>query len=400
MKNILRKTLIFIIIIIFICSFSSSYNSLNLDNLAFVVALGIDKSDTNNIKVTFQFVNPPSTSEGSSQDSKIIIDAVDASSITNAINIMNSYLARKLDLSHCKIIVFSEEIAQDGISDHIYSIMNDVQVRPSSNIIISNCSANYYIENSNPSLETLVTKYYDTFPNSSKYTGYITNATIGAFFNSLVCEYCQGYAILGGIISDNNKSSIDSDIKSGASNITGTRKSENIGTAIFKNDKLIGELNAIETVCLSILTNDVESFLITIPDPKNENSTLDIYMLPGKDMKIDVKIVNGSPYITIKGEFSAQIYSMSENSKYLDTDVLSLIGDSCNNYLESILSDFLYKTSLTYKSDVAGIGKYVLHKFRTNQDFTNYNWASSYVNSTFDIKIKTKMDSGFLLTQT
>lgn len=400
MKNILQKIFIFIIIIIFICSFSSSYNSLNIDNLAFVVALGIDKSDTNNIKVTFQFVNPPATSEGSSQDSKIIIDTVDASSITNAINIMNSYLARKLDLSHCKIIVFSEEIAQDGISDYIYSIMNDVQVRPSSNIIVSNCSANYYIENSVPSLETLVTKYYDTFPNSSKYTGYITNATIGYFFNSLVCEYCQGYAILGGITSDNNKSIVDSDIKSGSSNITGTRKSENIGTAIFKDDKLVGELNAIETVCLSILTNDVESFLITIPDPKNENSTLDIYMLPEKDMKIDVKIVNGSPYITIKGEFSAQIYSMSENSKYLDNDVLSLIGDSCSNYLKSILSDFLYKTSLTYKSDVAGIGRYVLQKFRTNQDFTDYNWASSYVNSTFDIKIDTKMDSGFLLTQT
>lgn len=243
----------------FIIGFSSSYCSLNIDNLAFVSAIGIDVSDTKTIKVTFQFVNPPSTSEGSNQDSKIIIDTVDASSITNAINTMNAYLARKLDMSHCKMIIFSEEVAQKGLSNYIYSLMNDVQVRPTSNIIITKCSANYYIENSKPSLETLVTRYYDTFSDSSKYTGYMPNATIGHFFNALVCNYCQPYAILGGTSSSGNTSSDenssfqnysvnDSNIKSGSSNISGTRNTENIGTAVFHEDKLVGELDASETM--------------------------------------------------------------------------------------------------------------------------------------------------------
>lgn len=79
----------------------------------------------------------------------------------------------------------------------IYILLWDIKVRPSSNLIISKCEASYYVENSIPSLETLITKYYDIFPGSSKYTGYMPNSTIGEFFNSLICEYCQPYAILG-----------------------------------------------------------------------------------------------------------------------------------------------------------------------------------------------------------
>ena len=63
MKIRFMKIFILMLIIIFIAAFSSSYSSLNIDNLAFVVAIGIDKSDTDNIKVTFEFVSVSSNSE-------------------------------------------------------------------------------------------------------------------------------------------------------------------------------------------------------------------------------------------------------------------------------------------------------------------------------------------------
>ena len=78
MNSILKKFLIIIILLVFLVAFNISYSALNLDNLAFVIALGIDVSDTKEIKVTFQFVKPPSTSEGSNQESQIIEDSIDA----------------------------------------------------------------------------------------------------------------------------------------------------------------------------------------------------------------------------------------------------------------------------------------------------------------------------------
>ena len=87
MNKIFIKLFIIVLILVLLVAFSSSYRALNIDNLAFAVALGIDTSETKGLKVTFQFVNPPSTSEGSNQEAIIFEDTVEATSIPNAINI-------------------------------------------------------------------------------------------------------------------------------------------------------------------------------------------------------------------------------------------------------------------------------------------------------------------------
>ena len=405
MNKIFIKLFIIVLILVLLVAFSSSYRALNIDNLAFAVALGIDTSETKGLKVTFQFVNPPSTSDGSNQEANIFEDTVEATSIPNAINIMNSYLARKIDLSHCRSIVFSEDVAKNGISDHVYTLMNDVQVRPSSNIITTTCTAYEYIKNSIPSLETSITRYYDIFPSSGKYTGYVSDATIGDFYNSLLYNTCDPHTILGGVSSSsstNSQSTVstDSNIKSGSSPISGMRSAESIGIVAFKHDKLVGELDAIETICFHILKNNINSFIITVPSPKDNTFKIDLLVTPKGTCKTKVDIVNGSPYVKINGSFNAKIYSMDEDKNYLDSDFLDSLSNTCNIYLENVLLNYLYKTSLEFKSDISDIGKYALSNFSTTSEFKDFNWSNNYMNSTFNVNINTTIDSGFLLNKT
>lgn len=399
-----NKFFILILIIVFISTFSASYNSLNLDNLAFAVAIGIDKSTSNKLKITFEFLAPSPSAESGAKTTPVL-NSVECSSITNGINIMNAYLGKKVNLAHCKLIIFSEELAKDGISDEVYSLINEVQIRPSANIVISKSNTKYYIENSEPSLESLIPRYYDIFPNTSEYTGYTCNATIGDFFNALVCNSCSPYAILGGINNPVNNSTQsqtadDSSIKSNESTITGNRISQNIGLAVFKDDKLAGELNAIETICFLNIRKEVDTFLVSIPNPEDTTSKIDIYLSPNGTHNIDVSFVNGAPYIKLKLKLNGKIYSMSKNSQYLNNDVLNSISNSCNNYLENEFSKYLYKTSTVFQSDVNGFGVYALSEFNTSSEFNDYDWLNNYKNSNFDVDIETVINSGFLLTQT
>ena len=139
MKKLFRNIFIVLITIVLVMAFSSSYTSFSIDNLAFVIAIGIDTGDNDgNLKVSFQIAKPSSASQGSStQDETSIINTVETSSIYTAINLMNSYIGKELNLSHCKLVVFSEEVATNGISNEIYTLINDVQIRPSTNIIVS-----------------------------------------------------------------------------------------------------------------------------------------------------------------------------------------------------------------------------------------------------------------------
>lgn len=245
MKRTLKIIFAIAIIIIFIVAFSGSYLSFSIDNLAFVIAIGVDVGSNNNLKVSFQFIPVSSVNDtGNTDETPAFINSVETYSIEEAINIMNAYLGKQLNLSHCKVIVFSEEVAINGIRKEIYSLINNTQIRPTTNIIISKCDAYSYIDNSNPSIENLISKYYEIFPNSSQYTGYTINATIANFFNSLICNTCEPFAILGGISSEDTSSVTNAPdevgtIKSNNTGIVGKRNAENIGIAVFNEDMLV-----------------------------------------------------------------------------------------------------------------------------------------------------------------
>lgn len=153
--------------------------------------------DKNELKVTFEFTMPNSSGESTSSEvAPTIINSVDASSLDSAINLMNTYISKEINLSHCKAIIISESLAADGLSKLLYSLMNKVQIRPDANIIVSKCLAKDFIQHTQPTLENLVAKYYEIAPISSEYTGYTSNTTIGDFFNQFSCPTCQPSAIL------------------------------------------------------------------------------------------------------------------------------------------------------------------------------------------------------------
>ena len=407
MKYAFKRFFIFTIIVLLLVAFSGSYKSLSIDKLAYVVAIGIDKSPSQGYNFSFQFTNVTSNTEsGTAEKSPSIVNNVESNSIGSAINLMNTYIGKRLNLSHCKVIVFSEDVAIEGISKHIYTLMNDTQIRPSANIVVSKCTAKYYIENSKPILENLITKYYDIFDYSSNFTGYSADATIGDFLNKLECDTCNPVAILGGMNTENISYPTDitenqsSSIKANESTIFGKRGSENIGLAAFRDDKLVGELNASECMAFLNMTNKAQGFFIAIPDPEVENNYLDIYMSPTNTAKIAVKIANGTPYIKLSFYFSGRIYSVDANKQYLDEKKLETISAVCNSYLESTFSDYLYKTSKEFKSDINEFGKYALSLFLTTQDFNNYNWNENYKDAFFNVDVSSMVESSILLTET
>jgi spore germination protein KC len=407
--KLIWKFFIFIIIIVLILAFSGSYNYFNIDNLAFVDAIAIDLADNDNLKVSFQFTKPTSVSDASSSDSQsTIINTVEAISITSAINLMNGYVGKELNLSHCKLIVFSEKIAINGVSDIVYTLMNNIQIRPSSNVVISKVDAKYYLESSDPSLENLSTKYYQIFPESSNYTGYLSNVTIGEFFNALVSKTSNPCAILGGITASDDNLSLyastnpenSADIKSNETSISGERESENIGLAVFNGDKLVGELTAMDSICYSSINNDIDGFLITIPDPEDSEKYLDIYLFNNFKTTTKVDILNGTPYITINCKFSGKFYSITESSNYLDTEYLEAVSTASSEYMKTQISNYLYKTSKELKSDINGFGNSALSCFTTVGDFENYDWLGNYENAFFDVNVESNICSSFLLSET
>ena len=410
MKNSLKTAILaFLILLGFSLSFFGAFNAKNIDNLAYVVALGLDVGETNNLKLSLQIAIPSDSSSmsGSEQSSDSIVNSVECSSIESGITLFNSYISKQIDLSHCKVIVFSEKLAKLGISEYLYTLMNNIQVQSEANIMVCKEDCSTFLKNSKPLLEKMSAKYYEIALNSSEYTGYTANITLGTFFSDYTDTFQEASAILASVNTQNTQDleatqgstngNLDGNYTAGETPIESKSNIENMGLAVFRDDKMVGELTGMETLCQLLLQNKMKSATITIPSPFEDDKIIDLSITLNKRTKNTVKIVNGSPYITSKIVLAARILSMDKNSDNLDKESIQKIEEYANQYLESNLLSFLYKTAKDFKADSVGFGKYAVHHFLTWDSWTNYDWLANYENSFFDVEVDTTVKSGYFL---
>lgn len=363
----------------------------------------------NKLKLSFQISVPGGSSEsgGSSQSDSSIVTTIECDSFDSGVNLLNSYLSKESNLAHCKIIVFSEEFAANGISETLFTLMNKVEVRPDCNVLVSRCSAEYFLNNSKPVLEKLSARYYEIAPTSSEYTGFTQNITLSDFFSDYTDTFQTCYAILGGINSDDthdlntgeNSFEKDSTNKANETLIQGKSNIENMGLAVFSGDKLVGELNGLETICHHMISSSLNSCIINIPSPFEENETISLRVRLVKNTKNKVKLVNGSPYITSNVKLEARILTMDETSKYISSNEMEILEEALNSYVTTKLYEYLYKVSKEFKSDIDGFGRHVVQNFATFEEWENFNWLEHFKNSFFQVSVDTTIKSSYILIE-
>ena len=503
-KKILIILLVIVITAFFLTNFSSIYT---IDDYAYVIAMGLDNSDDSNLILSLQIAIPAGSSKGSesssSQSSSSIVSTVKCKNINGGVNLINDYLGQKLNLSYCKAMVFSEDIAKKGIGNYICTATNDIEIRPSCDIIVSKCSALDYITNSKPLLENLSSKYYEIASSSQKDTGLTRTISLMSFYNRYYDSLCEPYAPLSSIEESNesgkanktsqsnqktnqdnkvdnsnqsnqasqvnpanqadqlnqtsqanqanqlnqaeqaeqinsntsinkkesesnsedaknevqgktldsdknsdNSNGGDSSSSSGGNSESSSKKDvekdntnakiKNQGLAIFKDDKLIGEISREETLCYMLVSGKLKDAVINVPSPFEDADyvSLNISSVHSKN-KVEIK--NGTPFVTCNISLSARVLSSTKTSNYLSKENSLALEYATNSYLNANITDFLYKTSKELKSDFIGFGRNAVRSFKTMDNWKNYDWLNKYQNSEFNVNINTTVKSSYLL---
>lgn len=159
-----------------------------------------------------------------------------------------------------------------------------------------------------------------------------------------------------------------------------------------------GELSAEETLSHMLITNQVDSCTISIPHPNDSKLIIDLFVYNKSKPKINVDIVNGSPFIQIDMQLEAKVSSYDSTSNFSDRKLTEQISESANQYIQNMLSNYLYKMAKEYTVDIDGFGKHCLYRFATVQDLNNYGWKDHFKDSFFQVNVNTNILSSFLLT--
>lgn len=401
----IKKTLFIIcILLVLLTTLSGCYDARGVEELAYVTALGLDLSEKNILQLTLQISIPSSSTSlnsDSSQSSQTDTITVECESLNSGLALINSYISKEIDLSHCKAIIISENLAKSGLSPHIETISNNIEIRPNCNVIITKCSAKDYIENSKPTIESLTARYYEVAVKSSEYTGYIPATKLIDFIGNISNNTVQASAILGNLntFSSENLNS-NSLLKSNNNYFAGetpsvtSEKNETFGTAVFYDDKLVGELSGFETILHLIVSNKIDNCTISVPNIFEDGSITDLKIRKRHNTKINVDYKNNVPNISVEIFLEGYGLSLDKNINYDSKSQIDKINYTTEEFLKDELKKYLYKTSKELNSDIDGFGKKAIMQYLTIDKWLESNWLENYKNSIFTINVHMNIIGG------
>ncbi len=344
----MKKFIFPLLLCLLLCS---CYDATEVDDLAYVVALGIDKGEEKKMKVTFQYAVPLNISGGvdskGGESAPLFSATFETDAIHLATDIANDKMAKITDLSHLKLIVFSEEIAKDGITEFRRDLKEDFEIRPDTSLAVCQGSALECLEAVSSPLELNPSRFYeDFFANTASV--YSFSQDISDFLNGKT-EFPMPYLIYEDAL-------------------------EAYGMAIMKNDRLQALYFPQDTVIYNILRNTFTNLKF---ETKQGVFRLDSRLPPSiKIETLDKPKITF--FLSLTGEAVAGEETLFSDSKKAEQILTQT--------LQKRILNFLYKTQKT-DCDILDLYKHARKNFFTEQGFINYNWNEKYKDAEFFVQI-------------
>ncbi|WP_052130088.1 Ger(x)C family spore germination protein [Ureibacillus sinduriensis] len=308
---------------------SGCWDQTNIDKRAYVVAIGLDKAEEEQqYKVTYLISNPELSKQqaGTNEPGKETI-TFNTNDLLTAKKIANTVIAKEISYNLLTVLVVSEELAKDKYFLRlIYDSIKARDITRDTPLIVSKENASKFLSDNNPRLETRIHKYFELIMESGSESGFIPNSTLHSFFKITEGDAdlflaAYGTTEVSGKDNNNNNDILNDDFLAGEFEVEGeTNKTQLIGSALFKEGKMIAKLTAKETRIAVLLndTLDMGELLTTYPDPDNEQYRIGVRVMKKEDNKVNMQLTGNLPSIDVEIPIRVDIlanHSMKNYSK-------------------------------------------------------------------------------------
>lgn len=430
---------------------SSCSGSDEPNEIAYVVGLGVDKGEGDDYSVTIQFAKPNQISGGASGEGGKGGDVTDtltigAPNIYSAVDAANQIISKKFSLAHTKLIVFSEEIAREGIGGIIESLVRSEEVRPDAYLAVSLTDAKDYLNNVKPLMEVNPAMYYRLVFEDSENSGMVksvmqdfylvneggitdvalplTNVASGSDSGESsgaeasggsgegsdgmgMTEPSGGGESSGG--SDTEASDAGGsreksaskkqsapvnegafeyrirDYRAGEIAESKTNKGETAGMAIFSGDKMIAEAGLIECKLLNLIKGEFRRGYLTYQGDEDE-APVTVRIEQKRRPSVKVKLSGGTPRVKYTLWLEGSAGSLS--GRYIGAENLSRLRERIIADTEEALDNFLNKTARDYRADIAGTGNFIKSRFLDYNSFGRYDWQKKLEECEYETEVR------------
>ncbi len=408
----------FVMVILLIClqfsMLTGCFDRREVDDMAYPIALGFDKGVTNDLRMTLQLALPISIGGSGSDgggggggDKSVSVVTVDTPTIYSGLNMLNTFISKQINLSHVKVIVFSEELAREGVTKYLHAMIRNKEFRPSIHIVVSRGSAEKFINAVKPKLETNPARYYEQLLGAYRYTGFTADSQMIEFYHRTESSAVQPVAVLAGVSRFESSDDFDlegstykekgrelpleGDFKAGESTKTGDLKIDIMGLAVFNGGKMVGELDGDETTYHLMLDGTFNSSFFTMPDPQEKDKFIVLNIKRSRKTEKRVDIINDKPKLCAKVILEADVLSIQSGINYESRENIGVLEKAVEDFFKEGMLRYLNKSCKQFGTDTSGFGLKMKGKFLTWKEWEEFNWLEKYKDSTFDVTVDVKI---------
>ncbi len=368
----------------------------DVENQAFVVAVGIDKGKSFPVKATFVFADPNGGGSGGGGEEKPSTPkpdtvTVEAPTVFSALRKIDSIKSKTLNMSHIKIVVFSDEIAKDGIRDYLSGFASSRDFRPNTYVCVSQGDAEKYLKKVKPSHETFIEKYYDNIMSKVAHDK-VNEAYLYYLYFNVMEDFSGSLVPLVGI----NKNKIDEpsadvsdmyddfsyEARAGEIVRDAENPTEVLGCAVFRNDKMIDTLGSFKTDLARIICNEYypRNYSIAYPTKKE---FVTIRLIQKRSPVIDGTVKNGKAHIKVEVPLSIEYIDAGkiENHKNKSAQFCAFLEKTLDREAKELIKD----AQSSYRADVLGLGEAVKHQFIDVSAWKKFDWEKKFSNAQIDV---------------
>ena len=371
----MKKIILILVCLGMIPTLAGCWDRVEIQDLSIITAAAVDRLEDGKTRVSVQIFIPRTitsgqTGEDPSHGSTFVREGTGAN-LAEAISMLQVNVPRRLFWGQCKIFIFGDKLAKNGIRKEIDYLTRSAGPRGNSFLFVS--------EGEGKRILTLV-------PPLERYSGEalkkLTQDEYGT--RTKLIDVDKGLMAEGESISMPYIKKLESNEKSRKANDTIPVID---GTAIFNQDKMAGTLNVRESRGLLWLKDDVKRSTLSI---KLNGEKGEITMTPalGKS-KFSPKIKDGRWIMNLNIKLEGDIVQNETYLNLMNEEVMMKINKEYEVFLKERVAHTIEKLQQEIKVDIIDFGRRFHQKYPKEWNKVRAKWDEKFP----EVEVKINVDA-------
>ncbi|RAV03473.1 Ger(x)C family spore germination protein [Paenibacillus sp. YN15] len=363
--------------ILLISCLTGCWSQRELSNIAIVVGTGLDTSNQpDSLKLTAQVVKASemgssASSQGSRTSEKAYVNISYADqSVLSAVRGVTHMQNRRLYFSHNKVLIFSSDLAKLDMAEGLDAFTRDYEGRMDVQLLISRGKASKILEEE-ADLEKVPALHLYAMMENQKLNSETVVITLRDFVIATMSDSRSPVApIIKLYKSEEGKNKVKLD-----------------GTAVFKQGKMIGELDVAQTRGLLWVTNKAQSGALTV---NTDWGQVILEFLHANSILKPVKAEDGTIRMELTVHEDGAIESNETTQNMSRIENVEMLKELMKEAIQSDIQNVLAQAR-TLSADVFGFGEAIRRDYPKDWEAMKKNWDTMFPQIELDIRVDVKL---------